>query len=70
MPSDTDAAALADLVADARAIPAAAFSVSRCAARRVIDLTVTPVQRAIVIVPDATMSLVEAAEEQFAGFRR
>jgi hypothetical protein len=70
VPSDVDAQRLSELLEDARAIPAAAFSRSRCAARKVIDLTVAPAQRSVMRIPDATMSLVEAAEEQFAGFRR
>jgi len=70
VPSEVDAEKLSDLLDDARAIPAAAFSLSKCAARRVIDLTVMPVQRAAVRIPDATVSLVEAAEHQWADFSR
>jgi hypothetical protein len=70
VPSDVDAEKLSELLDDARAIPAAAFSRSKCAVHRVIDLTVVPAQRQLVRIPEATMSLVEAAEEQFAGFRR
>jgi hypothetical protein len=69
MPADVDATALADLVADAAAIPAAAFSVSRSAAKRVINLAV-PAQRVVVELPAATISLLEAAEEHIATLSR
>lgn len=69
LPSDETAAALADLVADAAAIPAAAFSVSKCAAKRVIDLTV-PAQRTVLQIPATTISLLEAAEEHISSLSR
>jgi hypothetical protein len=46
---------LADLIADARAIPAAAFGVSKCATRQVIDLT-EPARRAVIAIPSAAAS--------------
>jgi hypothetical protein len=70
VPSEVDAERLADLLDDARAIPAAAFSLSRCAVRRVVDLTVVPVQRVTVQIPAQTVSLVAAAEHHFADFSR
>jgi hypothetical protein len=70
VPSDTEAERLADLLADARAIPAAMFIRSKCASRTVIDLTIVPVQRTAMRIPAATVSLVEAAEHQLAGYRR
>jgi hypothetical protein len=70
VPSEVDAENLSDLLDDARAIPAAAFSLSKSAARRVVDLTVIPVQRTSVRIPAATASLVEAAEQRWAGFSR
>jgi hypothetical protein len=70
LPSEVEAESLADLLDDARAIPAAAFTRSASAVRRVVDLSVIPVQRAIVTIPAATASLVEAAENQLAGYRR
>lgn len=70
MPSEVDAECLSDLLDDARAIPAAAFSVSKKTARKVVDLTAIPVQRTFVKIPAATLSLVEAAEDQLAGYRK
>jgi hypothetical protein len=69
MPADVEAGALSELVADAAAIPAAAFSASRSAARRVIDLAV-PAQRVVERLPAATISLLEAAEEHIAALSR
>ena len=66
VPSDVDADRLSDLLEDARAIPAAAFSRSRRA--RGVLLRV-PQQRRAVRIPDATVSLVEAADNELAGFR-
>jgi hypothetical protein len=73
---------LSELIADARAIPAAAFTRARCAtteraterateaaAAVVIDLTV-PTQRSVMRIPKATISLVEAAGEHFATLSR
>jgi hypothetical protein len=64
---------LADLITDARAIPAAAFTRARCATETatstVIDLTV-PAQRAVMQIPRASISLVEAAGEHFATLSR
>jgi hypothetical protein len=70
VPSDVEAECLADLLNDAKAIPAAALTISKRTARRVIDLSAIPVQRAAVTIPAATASLVEAAENQLAGYRR
>jgi len=69
MPSDETAASLAELVADAVAIPAAAFSVSKYAAKRVSDLTV-PAQRRVLRIPAATISLLEAADEHISSLSR
>jgi hypothetical protein len=70
MPAAVDAEKLSELVADARAIPAAAFSRSTPAASPAIDLSAVPVQRVAVRIPAATVSLVEAAEHDFADFSR
>jgi hypothetical protein len=70
VPSEVDAERLADLLADARAIPAAAFSPSKTAAPPVIDLSAVPVQRATMTIPASAASLMEAAEQQWAGFSR
>jgi hypothetical protein len=70
LPTEVQAESLADLLNDARAIPAEAFAVSKRAASRVIDLSAVPVQRAAMTIPAATASLVEAAEHQLAGYRR
>jgi hypothetical protein len=43
---------LADLIADARAIPAAAYAVSRCATKQVIDL-VEPARSLVIAIPEA-----------------
>jgi hypothetical protein len=61
VPSDVDAERLSDLLDDARAIPAAAFSQPK-RARTVLSLL--PRQRATVRIPDATVSLVEAADDE------
>jgi hypothetical protein len=70
VPSDVDAEQLADLVADARAIPAAAFARAPRRERTVIDLNMLPRQRTVVRIPATTASLVEAAEHELAGYRR
>ncbi|HWC34297.1 MAG TPA: hypothetical protein VG650_05650 [Mycobacteriales bacterium] len=58
---------LADLVADARAIPAAAFGVPRQAAKRVIDL-VEPARDLVIRIPDAAVNLMRDAEHAFADY--
>jgi hypothetical protein len=68
-PDDLQNVALADLVADAAAIPAAAYSASRCATKHVVDLA-APVQRAAIRIPAATVSLLEAAEAHIATLSR
>jgi hypothetical protein len=60
---------LADLVADARAIPAAAFAVSKLAKRRVVDL-VEPAREMVIAIPEATVSFVKDAEHAFADYLR
>ncbi|MGN6473135.1 MAG: hypothetical protein ACTHK4_05740 [Mycobacteriales bacterium] len=60
---------LADLVADARAIPVAAFAVSKAARRRVIDLT-APARDMVIAIPEATVSFVKDAEHAFADYLR
>ncbi len=60
---------LADLVADARAIPVAAFAVSKAARRRVIDL-VEPARELVISIPEATVSFVKDAEHAFADYLR
>jgi hypothetical protein len=62
--------ALTDLIADAQAIPAAAFARAQCVSPVVIDLTEVPAQRAPLAVPAATISLLEAAGEHFATLSR
>jgi hypothetical protein len=69
VPSDVEPERLADLLEDARAIPAAAFSRSK-RARKVLDLSRIPRQRTSIRVPDSTVSWVEAAESELAGYRR
>jgi hypothetical protein len=61
VPSEVDTERLSDLVADARAIPAAAFSRSTTAVRRVVDLTAIPLQRTAVRIPPSTTSPTSAA---------
>jgi hypothetical protein len=70
VPSQIQAERLADLLDDARAIPAAAFARSTCGVRRALDLTPIPVQRAVVRIPAASVSLIEAAEHHFADYSR
>jgi hypothetical protein len=70
VPPQIDTERLADLLDDARAIPAAAFSRPAAAVRRRIDLTAMPVQRVAVRIPAASVSLVEAAEHHFADYSR
>jgi hypothetical protein len=70
VPSQIEAERLADLIEDVRAIPAAAFSRSTSGVRRAIDLTVIPVQRAVVQIPAASVSLVEAADHHFISYSR
>ena len=60
---------LADLVADARAIPKMAFGVSRAASRQVIDLT-EPARRAVITIPEATAHLMHRAEQTFSDYLR
>lgn len=64
---------LADLIADARAIPKAAFGASRGASRAVtqgvIDLT-EPAVRAVLVIPEAAASLMKDAEQAFADYLR
>ncbi|HVT20735.1 MAG TPA: hypothetical protein VHE57_05045 [Mycobacteriales bacterium] len=60
---------LAELIADARAIPAAAFGVSRAASRQVIDLT-APARRAVIHIPDSAADLMHRAEHAFADYLR
>jgi hypothetical protein len=60
---------LADLVADARAIPAAAFAVSKLAKRRVVDLA-GPARDKVIAIPEATVSFMKDAEHAFADYLR
>jgi len=60
---------LADLVADARAIPKAAYGVSRAASRKVIDLA-EPARRAVISIPDSAADLMHRAEHTFADYLR
>jgi hypothetical protein len=48
---------LSDLLADARAIPKAAYGASRAASQRVIDLA-APAERLVLAIPAAAASLV------------
>jgi len=70
VPSEVEAEKLADLLADARAIPAAAYVRSKRATQRVFDLSVLPVQKAAVRIPAATVSLLESVDHHFADFSR
>jgi hypothetical protein len=70
LPSEIEAEKLSELLADARAIPAAAYSRSKRATRRVLDLGALPVQRTAVKIPDATVSLLNSVEHRFADFSR
>jgi hypothetical protein len=70
VPSDIEPECLADLLSDARAIPAALFLRSSRASRTVIDLTVIPVQRTVVRIPEAAASLIADAEQHLVGYRR
>jgi len=70
LPSDETVASLAELVADAAAIPAAAFSVSKCVAKRVIDLTAPAAQRSVLRIPATTISLLDAADEHISSLSR
>jgi hypothetical protein len=69
LPSELEAESLADLLNDARAIPAQALATVKLT-DDVVDLSAVPVQRSAVAIPAATASLVEAAEHQLAGYRR
>ena len=60
---------LADLIADARAIPAAAFGVSKLAVRRVVDLTETG-HAVVVAIPESTATFIKDAEHAFAAYLR
>jgi hypothetical protein len=60
---------LAELVADARAIPRAAFGVQRKAAERVIDLIPQP-RELVIRIPDAAVDLMHRAEHAFADYLR
>lgn len=60
---------LADLVEDARAIPAAAFALPKQAARRVIDLA-EPARELAVRIPEAAIDLMRDAEHAFADYLR
>jgi hypothetical protein len=60
---------LADLVADAKAIPASAYAAGRGAGKRVIDLT-KPAKRAVIAIPETTAAFVAAAEHAFADYLR
>jgi len=60
---------LADLIADARAIPKAAFGISRAASRKVVDLT-EPARQAVITIPDSAVDLMHRAEHAFADYLR
>jgi len=60
---------LAELVADARAIPKAAYVVSRAASRKIIDLA-EPARRTVITIPDAAADLMHRAEHTFADYLR
>jgi hypothetical protein len=62
-PAHDDPETLIDLLADARAIPAAAYTRSRTAARTVIDLSALPVQRAAVRITAATAAFVKSLDD-------
>jgi predicted Rdx family selenoprotein len=58
---------LADLVADARAIPAGAFALPKQTAKRVVEL-VEPARDVVVRIPDAAVDLMRDAEQAFADY--
>lgn len=60
---------LADLVADARAIPKMAFGASKASARKVIELT-EPARDLVIRIPDTAADLVNRAEHAFADYLR
>jgi hypothetical protein len=60
---------LADLIADARAIPAAAYGVQKKAAERVIDLVPRP-REVVIRIPEAAADLMHRAEQAFADYLR
>jgi hypothetical protein len=68
VPSEIDAEHISELVADVRAIPAAAFTRSKRAARKVADLSIVPRQRTRMSIPDEMVSFVDAADHELAGF--
>jgi hypothetical protein len=68
-PLEPGTGTLADLVADARAIPAAAFALSRGATRKVIDLTEAG-RHAVIAIPEATATFMKDAEHAFADYLR
>jgi hypothetical protein len=70
VPSEIEAEHISELVADVRAIPAAAFTRSKRATRRKVgDLSIVPRQRTRMSIPDEMVSLVDAADNELAGFR-
>jgi hypothetical protein len=69
MPSAADAETLLELLADARAIPAGAF-VRASERPDASDAPRGAVPSTIVSIPDATVSLVAASDEQWADYRR
>jgi hypothetical protein len=68
LPSEIEAEKLSELLADARAIPAAAYSRSKRATRQVLGAL--PVQRSAVKIPDTTVSLLDSVDHHFADFSR
>jgi hypothetical protein len=70
VPSEVDAERLSDLFDDARAIPAAAYSLSKSNTDRVLDISAASAQQRVVAIPTETVSLAAAAEHQWADFSR
>jgi hypothetical protein len=65
VPSADSAEWLTDLIADASAIPAAAFAPCETSPVAAIDLTALPRQRSAIRIPEAGVSFAVAAEHCF-----
>jgi hypothetical protein len=65
VPSESETAQLASMLANARAISPSAFTFARCAEPRSSARVPSP---DVVAIPDLTLSMVTEAEHQLAGF--
>jgi hypothetical protein len=70
LPSEVDVEQLSELLDDARAIPAAAFSLPTTTTRTALDLEAVPAQSKPGPIPASALSIVEAAEHHWADFSR